>query len=154
MYPNVETELCRGDSRIARGQYIYQRGVKMKRIIYIIMMLYYTIMCADLFVEFLPMTINIFSPPHFYIFWFGVHGYTIGNYIVFYAIIVCILLFTTLAHFYKGSFKIIAIICLCIIALGNILVIFDGPTFAFCIILIALTFYISKEKEYIIEETA
>ena len=126
----------------------------MKRAVYRIMMLYYVLMGTDLFIQFFPMTINIFSPPHFYIFWFGIHGYVVGNYVLFYVIVVSILLFTTLAHFYKGSFKIFAIIGLCIIAIGNIPVILDGPTFVFCIILIALTFYISKEKEYAIEENA
>ena len=119
----------------------------MKRTTYIIMMLYYILMSVDLFVQFLPMTINIFSPPHFYIFWFGVHGYTIGSYIVFYAIVICILVFTTLAHFYKSSFRIIAVISLGIISIGNIPVILDGPTFALCIILIVLTFYIAKKDK-------
>lgn len=121
----------------------------MKRAVYIIIMLYYALMCADLFIQFLPMTINIFAPPYFYIFWFGIHGYTIGSYIVFYAIVVSIIVFTTLAHLRKGSFKIIAVIGLGIMAIGNLPVIFDGLTFVLCIILIVATFYISKEKEYI-----
>lgn len=121
----------------------------MKRAVYIIMMLYYALMCADLFIGIYPITfINIFEPPHFYIFWFAL---PIG--VLFYASIIGILLFTTLAHFYKGSFKIIAVICLSIMAIGNILVIFDGPTFLLCIILIALTFYVAKEDKYIIVDS-
>lgn len=121
----------------------------MKRIAYIIMMLCYALMCADLFIGIYPITfINIFSPPHLYIAWFA-----LPIDVLFYACIIGILLFTTLAHFYKGSFKIIAVICLNIMAIGNILVIFDGPTFLLCIILIALTFYVAKEDEYIIADS-
>lgn len=110
------------------------------------MMLYYTIMCADLFIGFYPITfINIFSPPHLYIAWFA-----LPITFLFYIAIISILLFTTLAHFYKGSFKIIVVICLSLMALGNILIIFESPTFLLCIILIALTFYIAKKDEYII----
>lgn len=121
----------------------------MKRIAYIIMMLYYTLMCADLFIGIYPINfINIFSPPYLYIVWFA-----LPIDVLFYASIIGILLFTTMAHFYKGSFKIIAVICLSIMAIGNILVIFDGPTFWLCIVLIALTFYVAKEDEYIIVDS-
>lgn len=121
----------------------------MKRISYIIMMLYYTLMCADLFIGIYPITfINVFLPPYTYMLWFA-----LPIYVLFYASIIGILLFTTLAHFYKGSLKIIAVICLSIMAIGNILVIFDSPTFLLCIILIALTFYVAKEDEYIIVDS-
>lgn len=118
----------------------------MKRITYIIMMLYYVIMCADLFIGIYPITfINIFSPTYMYIAWFA-----LPITFLFYIAIISILLFTTLAHFYKGSFKIIAVICLGLMAVGNILIIFESPTFLLCIILIALTFYIAKKDEYTI----
>lgn len=124
----------------------------MKRIIYIIMMLYYALICADLFIGIYPITfINIFSPPLLYIVWIDL---PIIVFALFCISVISVMIFSTLAHFYKGSFKIFAIIGLCIIAIGNIPVILDGPTFALCIILIALTFYISKEKEYAIEENA
>lgn len=110
-------------------------------------MLYYTIMCADLFIGFLPMTLNIFSPPNLYIVWFA-----LPITFLFYIAITGILIFTSLAHFYKGSFKIIAVICLGLMVLGNILTIFDGLTFWFCIILIALTFYIAKKDKHIITD--
>lgn len=113
----------------------------MKRIIYIIMMLYYAIMCVDLFVGIYPIpSINIFSPPFLYIAWFA-----LPIIFLFYISIVGIILFTTLAHFYKGSFKIIAVICLCFMAIGNAFVMFEEPTFLLNIILIALTIYIAKE---------
>ncbi len=124
----------------------------MKRAVYIMMMLYYALICADLFIGIYPITfINIFSLPLLYIVWIDL---PIIVFALFCISVIGVMIFSTLAHFYKGSFKIIAIICLCMISIGNIPVILDGPTFALCIILIALTFYISKEKEYIIEETA
>lgn len=118
----------------------------MKRITYIIMMLYYTVMCADLFIGFLPM-LNIFSPPILYIAWFA-----LPLTFLFYIAVISILLFTTLAHFSKGGFKIIAVICLGLMAVGNILTIFDGFTFWLCIILIPLTLYIAKKDKYIITD--
>ena len=114
----------------------------MKRIIYIIMMLYYAVMCVDLFVGIYPITfINIFSPPFLYIVWFA-----LPVTFLFYISIISIILFTTLAHFYKGSFKIIAVICLCLMAIGNGFVMFEEPTFLLNIVLIALTVYIAKEN--------
>lgn len=115
---------------------------KMKRIIYIIMMLYYAVMCVDLFVGIYPITfINIFSPPFLYIAWFA-----LPVTFLFYISIISIILFTTLAYFYKGSFKIIAVICLCLMAIGNGFVMFEEPTFLLNIVLIALTVYIAKEN--------
>lgn len=114
----------------------------MKRIVYIIMMLYYALMCVDLFVGICSIfSINIFLLPFLYIGWFA-----LPVIFLFYISIVGIILFTTLAHFYKGSFKIIAVICLCIMAIGNAFVMFEEPTFLLNIILIALTIYIAKEN--------
>ncbi len=106
------------------------------------MMLYYTVMCIDLFVGIYPISsINIFSPPFLYITWFA-----LPVTFLFYIIIISIILFTTLAHFYKGSFKIIAVICLCLMAIGNAFVMFEEPTLLLNIVLIALTVYIAKEN--------
>lgn len=105
-------------------------------------MLYYVVMCVDLFVGIYPITfINIFSPPFLYIAWFA-----LPVTFLFYISIISIILFTTLAHFYKGSFKIIAVICLCLMAIGNGFVMFEEPTFLLNIVLIALTVYIAKEN--------
>lgn len=111
------------------------------------MMLYYAVMCADLFIQYFSF-INIFSPPLLYIAWFALPITSL-----FCISIIAILLFTTLAHFCNGSFKIIAVICLSLMAIGNILVLFDSPTFLLCVILIALTFYVAKEDEYIIVDS-
>lgn len=123
----------------------------MKKLTYIIMMFYYVLMGIDLWVDYL-MVINIFSPPYTLLGIASVQksipfGVVLGLFIL---IILGLILFTTLAHFRNGKFKIISVILLILVAIGNFNVIFDFPTILICIILIASTFYISKEEEYIV----
>ncbi|MBQ4572359.1 MAG: hypothetical protein IJA80_03685 [Clostridia bacterium] len=121
----------------------------MKRVVYVIVMLYYLIMCVDLFVQFLPITINVFSSPFVFI------GMLVAEVnvnvafviIVFLILIISLILFTSLAHFYNGKFIIIPTISLILLAIGNIPVIFEFPTVLICAILIIATTYTGKKGE-------
>lgn len=118
------------------------------------MMLYYVLMGIDLWRGWL-MTVNIFAPPYTILAMLSIYGHIHGAVVigVFVVIISGLILFTTLSHFKNGKFKILSAIFLILVALGNFSVVFDFPTVLICIILIGLTFYISK-KRVTIEETA
>lgn len=124
----------------------------MKRIIYIIMMLYYIAMVIDLFLGCL-ITINIFSPPYTILALLSIHGHIQGGIVIglFVVIFGGLILFTTLSHFKNRKFNVLCTIFLILVAMGNFTVVFDFPTVLICIVLIALTFYISKKDEHIIE---
>lgn len=123
----------------------------MKRIVYVIVMLYYLIMCADLFVQFLPTTINVFSSPFVFI------GMLVAEanlnvvfvIIAFLILIIFHMLFTSLAHFYNGKFRTIPVVYLILLAIGNIPVIFEFPTVLICVVLIFATTYTSKKGEMV-----
>lgn len=123
----------------------------MKRIVYVIVMLYYLIMCADLFVQFLPTTINVFSSPFVFI------GMLVAEanlnvvfvIIAFLILIIFHMLFTSLAHFYNGKFRTIPVVYLILLAIGNIPVIFEFPTVLICVVLIVATTYTSKKGEMV-----
>lgn len=122
----------------------------MKRAVYIIMMIYYVVMGADLFIQFFTI-INIFAPPYVLIgMSIDLSTYFAVFIIAFFVLILSLIIFTSLAYLRNGKFKIISVILLIIVAIGNFTVVFDFPTVLICIILIAVTFYISKEKEGII----
>lgn len=123
----------------------------MKRITYIIMILYYVLMGIDLWIGWL-MPVNIFSPSYTILAMLSIHGHIHGAVVIggFVVIIGGLILFTTLSHFKNGKYKILSTIILILVALGNFSVVFDFPTVLICIILIVLTFYISKKDKDII----
>lgn len=123
----------------------------MKRIVYVIVMLYYLIMCADLFVQFLPTTINVFSSPFVFIGMLVAEANVNMAFVIiaFLILIISLILFTSLAHFCNGKFKIIPIICLTLLVIGNIPVIFEFSTVLICAILIIATTYTSKKGEIV-----
>lgn len=117
----------------------------MKKLVYIIMMIYYALMGIDLCVGGYLIIFNIFSPPFTLLaFMSNIHSSIV--YGLFIMIISGLIISTSLARFYKSNFKILSVILLILVALGNFSVVFDFPTVPICIILIASTIYVSKEN--------
>lgn len=120
----------------------------MEKLVYIIMMLYYALMGIDLCVGGYLIIFNIFSPPFTLLAFMSAHGHIHSSivYGLFIMIISGLIISTSLARFYKSNFKILSVILLILVALGNFSVVFDFPTVLICIILIASTIYVSKEN--------